>query len=345
MNSHRYFVGMVSVASAFALSAASALAQTPEGYFKGKTVQINIAGTAGGGIDIGARILARFLGKYLPGNPQVIAQNMPGAGGVRVLEYLVTQAPKDGTWIGAFASGPLLDPVIGPRKPTYGINDFVAIGALESDNGFCTTWHLSPVKTLEQAKQRSVTVAGTGAGSGTDTEPLVINEVLGTKFKVITGYLGTQETALAVERGEVDGRCGFGFASIKASKPDWLKENKLNFLVQIGLTPHPLAKDVPMALDLAQTPEHKAMVRLMASALNLSRPYLGPPGMNRERAADLRKAFMAALGDKELIAEFVKASGGDEPQPTSGEAMQKVLDSMQSTPMNVRDRLRTLLNP
>jgi len=331
--------------AAAALLAVPALAQTSEGYFKGKTVQINIAGTAGGGIDIGARLMARYLGKYLPGNPIVVAQNMPGAGGVRVLEYLVSQAPRDGTWLGAFASGPLLDPVIGPRKPPYGIDSFTAVGALEKDGAFCTTWFTNPVKTLEQAMQRVVTVAGTGASSDTDTNPIVLNEVLGTKFKVITGYLGTQETALALERGEVDGRCGFGIASIKASKPDWLKENKLNFLVQMGLVKHPLKPDVPLALDLAKTDEHKAMIRLMSSPLALSRPYLAPPGLPPERAAEIRKAFWQALADPELLAEFAKASGGDEPTPTNGEDMQKILAAMQATPTPVRDRLRALLNP
>ncbi len=324
--------------------ASPAFAQSPDGYFKNKTVQINVAGSAGGGIDVGARILARFIGKYLPGNPTVVAQDMPGAGGIRVLEYLAAQAPKDGTWIGAFASGPLLDPVIGPRKPAYGIDSFTAVGATEKDGAFCTTWVSSPIKTLEDARQRVVTVAGTGASSDTDTEPVVLNEVLGTKFKVITGYPGTQETALALERGEVDGRCGFGFASIRASKPAWLTEHKLNFLVQLGLQKHPLAPDVPLALDLAQTEDHKAMIRLMSAPLTLSRPYLAPPGLPPERAADVRKAFMQAFADPELRAEFVKSSG-DEPGPTDGEAMQKILVSMQATPVPVRDRLRTILNP
>ena len=336
----------VAFTAIFALTLAVAPAHAQSGgYYKGKTVTINIAGTSGGGIDVGARILSRFLGKYLPGNPQVVPQNMPGAGGVRVLEYLVSQAPKDGTVIGAFASGPLVEPLVGPRKPAYGIADFVAIGALEKDGAFCTTWFKSPVKTLAEAKKTEVTVAGTGAGSGTDTDPMVINEVLGTKFKVITGYLGTQETALAVERGEVDGRCGFGFASLKASRPEWLKENKLNFLVQMGLEAHPLAKDVPLALDLADTPEKKAMIRLMSSPLALGRPYLAPPGMPPERVADLRKAFMAAMADREFRAEFAKASGGDEPEPTSGEAMQKILVDMQATPKPVVEKLRALLNP
>ena len=255
-----------------------ALAQTSEGYFKGKTVQINIAGTPGGGIDIGARILARYLGKHLPGNPHVLAQNMPGAGGVRVLEYLVSQAPKDGTWLGAFAGGPLLDPVIGPRKVSYGISDFVAIGAVDRDNGTCQTWHTSPVRTLDDARKREVTVAGTGAGSSTDTEPLVLNETLGTRFRVITGYLGTQETAIAVERGEADGRCGFGYASIKTSKPDWISGKKLNFIVQLGLKPDPNLPGVPSALDVADSDDKRAMLRVMATPRMLGRPYLGPPG-------------------------------------------------------------------
>jgi tripartite-type tricarboxylate transporter receptor subunit TctC len=338
------FIGKIAGA-ALVFLAPSALAQTPDGFFKNKTVTINIAGTAGGGIDIGARILSRYLGKYLPGNPQVIAQNMPGAGGVRVLDYLFTQAPKDGTVLGAFASGPLLDPLIGARKAAYGIDAFTAVGALEKDGAFCTTWFKSPIKTLDDARKNVVTVAGTGAGSGTDIEPLILNEALGTRFKVITGYLGTQETALALERGEVDGRCGFGFASIKASKPDWLKENKLNFLVQNGLERHPLALDVPWSLELADTPDKKAMMRLISSPLVISRPYLAPPGLPDDRVADLRKGFMQALADPGFVEEFMTSSGGDKPGPTDGGTMQKILVSMQSTPKNVVDRMRAILNP
>ena len=335
----------IAILSAAGLVAAAApVAAQTAGYYKGKTVTINVAGTAGGGIDVGARIVARFLGKYLPGNPQVIAQNMPGAGGVRALDYLFANAPKDGTVLAAFASGPILDPLIGPRKPPYGIADFTAIGALERDGAFCTTWFESPVKTLADARARTVTVAGTGAGSQTDSDPVVLNEVLGTKFKVITGYLGTQETALAVERGEVDGRCGFGFASIRASRPQWLTEKKLNFLLQMGLEKHPLAPDVPLALDLADTPEKKAMVRLISAPLGISRPYLAPPKLPAERVAELRKAFSQAMADPELRAEFQKTSG-DEPTQTDGATMQQILAGMQATPAAVVDRMRALLNP
>ena len=324
--------------------AGSAAAQAPD-FYKGRSVTINVAGGAGGGIDIGARALAPFIGKHLRGEPQVIVQIMPGAGGVRVLDHLARSAPKDGTVIGAFAPGPLLEPIIGSRNPPYGIADFPAIGALEKDNTFCTTWATSPVKTLDDARKSQVTVAGTGSGAGTDTEPVVLNEVLGTKFKVITGYPGTQETALAVERGEVDGRCGFGFASIKASRPQWLQQNKLNFLIQLGLEPSPLAPHVPLALDLADTPDKKEMIRVMSAPAALGRPYLGAIGMQPERLAELRQAFSAALADPGFIADFAKTSGGDRPSPTNGETMQAMLSQVQGAPRPVIERLRKLFNP
>src|SRR5262245_52084624 len=256
----------------------SLAAQTSEGYFKGKQVTLLVGGTAGGGIDVGARILSRHLGAYLPGNPGVTVQIMPGAGGVRLLEHLVQAAPRDGTQIGAFAIGPLLEPMIGGRKISYTMTDFTAVGALEKDVTFCGTWIGSPSKTVEDARARETTVGGTGAGSNTDIEPVVLNEVIGTKFKVITGYLGTQETLAAIERREVEGRCSFGWLNLNASKPDWLSGNKINLLVQIALAPHPKLGNMPMALDLAKTEADKQLVRLLAAPLTISRPYLAPPG-------------------------------------------------------------------
>ena len=336
-------VGLLFVSTSLALCArASAATSDP---FEGKTIVIEVAGTSGGGIDIGARLLAPFLHKYLPAHPSVIVQEMPGAGGVRALEYLAGPAPKDGTRIAAFASGPLLAPLLGPQKVDFPIDQFTAIGALDNDNGFCTTWYKSPVKTLAEARKRTVTVAGTGAGSDTDTEPVVLNAVLGTKFKVITGYLGTKETALAVERGEVDGRCGFGLNSIRATEPGWLKDHKLNFIVQMGLKPNPAEPNVPLALNLVHSPEKKAMVSLMSAPLAIAHPYLGPPGMDKAAAAELRKAFMQSLRDPTLRAQFAKASGGAEPQPTDGTRMQRILADMQATPKSVVKKLRALISP
>jgi tripartite-type tricarboxylate transporter receptor subunit TctC len=325
--------------------ATTAAVRADGGRFAGKTVTINVAGTAGGGIDVGARMIAPFLAKYLPGNPSVLVEEMPGAGGVRALQYLAGPAPRDGTALGAFATGPILDPILGPHKSAYGIDDFAAVGALGFDNALCTTWLSSPVKTLADARKRVVTVAGTGAGSDTDTQPVILNEVLGTKFKVITGYLGTQETAMAVERGEVDGRCGFGLNSIKSSKPDWITNHKINILVQMGLKAHPDLPNVPLALDLADTPDKKAMIRLMSSPEAISHPYLAPTHLDPAIAADIRSAFTKAVQDPQFQALFMKANGGSPSHPTDGVAMQKILVDMQSTPKPVVDRLRVLLTP
>ena len=328
-----------------ACAATDAQAQSAEGYFKGRQVVLLVGGTAGGGIDLGARLLSRYLGKYLPGNPAVTVQTMPGAGGVRLLEHLIQAAPRDGTQIGAFAIGPLLEPMIGGRKINYSTTDFTAVGALEKDVAFCATWQTSPVKTIEDAKERVTTVAGTGAGSNTDIEPMVLNEVLGTRFKVVTGYLGTQETLAAVERGEVDGRCGFGWLNLNAAKPDWLAGKKLNLLVQIALAKHPKLPGMPLALDLARTEPDKQLIRLLAAPLSLSRPYLAPPALPPERATEVRKAFMDAVGDDGFRSEFATTTAGEAPEPTDGATMQKVIAQMYAAPKDVSERLRRIVSP
>jgi tripartite-type tricarboxylate transporter receptor subunit TctC len=338
----RVMLGMV-VSTGLAMTNA-AQAQQSDGYFKGKTVTIAVGGTAGGGIDIGARMLARYIGKYLPGQPKVQVQLVPGAGGVRLIEQLYTVAPKDGTYIGAFSTGPIIEPLISLRNVKYKISDFTAVGAMEKDVSLCATWHTSPIKTLEHAKAREVTVSGTGVSSTTDIFPLALNAVLGTKFRVITGYVGTQESLLAIERGETDGRCGWGFSSMKSAKPEWLRDKKLNLLVQLGLQKHPEARDVPAALDLIKDAGDRQLMHVLLAPQNIVRPYLAPPNLPADRAAEIRAAFMAAMNDPELKAEFTKMVG-EAPAPTSGEDMQKLLHEIYATPPAVVDRLKTVLNP
>ncbi|MBM3608757.1 MAG: hypothetical protein FJX29_09960 [Alphaproteobacteria bacterium] len=325
-------------------AAQSAPVQTApaEGAFKGKTVTIMVGGTAGGGIDVGARMMARYLGPYLPGHPNIVVQTMPGAGGVRLMEYLNAVAPKDGTVIGAFATGPILEPLIGARPAKYRMTDYPAIGAIEQDVSFCTTWHASPVKTHEDARKRETTVAGTGAASSTDIFPVVLNAALGTRFRVITGYLGTQETIMAVERGETDGRCGWGWSSLKSSKPDWLRDKKLNFILQLGLEKHPEAPDVPLAIDLAEGDENKQMLRVIFAPLAITRPYFAPPGASAERVEELRAGFVNALKSPGAVGEFRKIFG-EPPQPTPGQRMQKIIADVYATPSPVVARLKGIL--
>jgi tripartite-type tricarboxylate transporter receptor subunit TctC len=338
----RSLLGML-VATGLVITSA-AQAQQPDGYFKGKTVVLAVGGTAGGGIDIGARLLARYFGKYLPGQPKVQVQLVPGAGGVRLVEQLYKVAPKDGTFIGAFSTGPIIEPLISLRNVKYKISDFTAVGAMEKDVSLCATWHTSPIKTLEHARAREVTVAGTGASSTTDIFPLALNAVLGTKFRVITGYVGTQESLLAIERGETDGRCGWGFASMKSAKPEWLRDKRLNLLVQLGLQKHPEAGDVPSALDLIKDAGDKQLMNVLLAPQSIVRPYLAPPDVPANRAAEIRAAFMAAMNDPELKAEFTKMVG-EAPSPTNGEDMQKLLIEIYATPPAVVERLKTVLNP
>src|SRR5215208_6047228 len=237
------------LAGAVALVAASAQAGNAQDTID-RPLTIYVAGTAGGGIDLYARLVARHIGRHIPGKPTVTVQLMPGAGGIRAANYLAEQAPRDGTVMTTFAGGPILEPLIGARNPGYDMSKFTMIGAITKDLSLCTVMATAPVKTIEDAKRQQVVVAGTGAGSETDTWPIVLNEVLGTKFKLVTGYLGTQETILAMERGEAHGRCTFSLSALKTAKPDWLRDKKINVLVQIGVEKSAEFPDSPLIFDL-----------------------------------------------------------------------------------------------
>jgi tripartite-type tricarboxylate transporter receptor subunit TctC len=310
-------------------------------FYKGKTVTILVAGTAGGGIDIGARVMARHLGKYIPGHPNVVAQLMPGAGGIRMIDHMNKVAPKDGTVIGTVAPGPIIEPLVGKRNIGYRMTDFTMLAAMDRDVTLCLAWGASKFKTINDVMKETMTVAGTGAGSSTDIYPMFLNEVLGTKFRVITGYLGSQETIIAIERGEVDGRCGWGWSSLNSTKPDWVRDKKVTYLLQLALERNSKI-DAPLGLDLAKDDATKQMMTLMFAPMALSKPFFGPPGMPAQRTAELRKAVMAALNDPDLRAE-AKKTFGDEIEPTPGEQAQKLIAEIYATPQPVVDRLRGIL--
>lgn len=332
---------VVGVALAGLVAAAGPVwAQEP--FFKGKTITLLIGGTAGGGLDTAARIFSRHASKHIPGNPTITPQLMPGAGGIRVIDTIATAAPKDGTTIAVVPSGPLVEPLVGGRKIAYKMTDVVSLGAWAKDFSLCVAWHTSGFKTLADVQAKEMTVAGTGAAATPDTFPVVLNATLGTKFKVITGYLGTQETIMAVERGETHGRCGWSWSSLKATKLDWLNDKKIELLVQMGAEKSPLFPNVPFASDLAKTPEDKQLLALMFKPLALSNAFLAPPGLPPARIAELRKAYWDTLNDKELIEEATKIMR-EPPSPTNGEDMQKIMLEMYATPEPIVDRLKGIL--
>jgi tripartite-type tricarboxylate transporter receptor subunit TctC len=266
---------------------------------------------------------------------------MPGAGGIRMMDHMNTIAPRDGTVIGTVAPGPMIEPLVGKRRINYRMPDFTMLAAMDKDVTLCLAWHASKFKTVEDVMAATMTVAGTGAGSSTDIYPMFLNEVLGTKFRVITGYLGSQETIIAIERGEVDGRCGWGFSSLMSTKPDWVRDRKVTYLIQLALERNPKI-DAPLALDLAKDDATRQMMTLMFGPLSLNKPFFGPPGMPAERTAVLRKAFAAALRDKDLSAEAHKIFG-DEIAPTGGEQAQQLIADIYATPPAVAERLKGML--
>jgi tripartite-type tricarboxylate transporter receptor subunit TctC len=332
--------------SAFFCIAALALIDAAPGNAQeiiDKPLTIYVAGTAGGGIDLYARLVGRHLGRHIPGKPSVTVQLMPGAGGIRAANFLAQQAPRDGTAMTTFASGPILEPLIGTRHPGYDMGQFTFVGAVNKDIGLCIAWGASPFKTIEDVKRQQMIVGGTGAGSETDTWPIVLNEVLGTKFKLVTGYVGSQETILAIERGETNGRCIFSYSALKTAKPDWLRDKKINVLVVTALKPSPDFPGVPAVVDLVSKAEDRQLLELMVAPGAMARPFVAPPGVPPARAALIRRAFDATLQDPDFRADAAKIQA--DIAPSTGEEVQALVERIYATPRPVIERMKKLLSP
>ncbi len=326
------------IASASLINAAQAQSETFD-----KPVTVYVAGTAGGGIDLLARALARHMGQYLPGNPNMVVQDMPGAGGIRAANFLAEAAPRDGTAIGTFAGGPVIEPLIGARNPGYDMSKFTWVGAVSKDVGVCLSYGTTPFKTVEDLRDKEMIVAGTGAGSDSDTYPVILNEVLKTKIKLITGYLGTKETIMAIENGETHGRCSVAWSALKMARPDWVQDKKINVIMQFGLEKSPDLPEVPLVLDLVKNPEDRQLMELLMGTMAVARPFMAPPGVPPARAALLRRAFDKTMKDAGFLAEAQQLQLDVEPTP--GEEAQKIVQNMYATPKAVVDRAKKLLSP
>jgi tripartite-type tricarboxylate transporter receptor subunit TctC len=308
-----------------------------------RPVTIYVAGTAGGGIDLYARVVARHLGRHIPGKPSVTVQLMPGAGGIRAANFLAEQAPRDGTAITTFAGGPILEPLIGARNPGYDMSQFTWVGAVTKDFGLCMAWGASQFRTIDDVKKQQMIVGGTGAGSETDTWPIVLNDVLGTKFKLVTGYVGSQETILAIERGETHGRCVFSYSALKTAKPDWLRDKKINVLLLTALETSPDFPGVPAVVDLVAKPEDRQLLELMVAPGAMARPFVAPPGVPANRATLIRRAFDATMQDPDFRADATRIQA--DVAPTTGEDVQKLVARIYATPRPVIERIKKLLAP
>jgi tripartite-type tricarboxylate transporter receptor subunit TctC len=286
-----------------ALTAAlPAQAQSP---YEGKTITVITSTGVGGVYDLTARVIARHMGRYIPGNPTLIVQNMPGGGNVLATNYMYNIAPKDGLTIASIHNAMPLHQVLDGRGVRFDAGKFNWLGSTGSENEVILAWHTAGIQTIKQAMEKEIVLGATGAGSGLSIMPTAMNNVLGTRFKLVIGYKTSEDINLALQRGEVQARA-FGINSIESQHPDWLKEGKVAFLAQAGVKRDKSLPDVPLLTELAATPQQRQILKLISAPAGLGHPYLAPPGTPPERLTILRKAFDATLKDKAFLAEVEK---------------------------------------
>jgi tripartite-type tricarboxylate transporter receptor subunit TctC len=302
-------------------------------FYRGRSINLLVGYSAGGGYDTYSRILARHLSKHIPGNPPVVVQNMPGAGSLKMANYLYGVAPKDGSTIGIFSRGMAMEPLIGASNTQFDSSKFTWLGSGTSEASVFVVWHTAPVKTFADMLTTPFTVGGEGSGSDPDIYALLLKNAFGVKLKLISGYPGTAEVAIALERGEVDSRASWSWSSLKTLKPDWIRDKKVAFPVQLNLTPGAELKDVPLIMQFAKTEAQRQMLKLVLTRQEMARPYAAPPGIPDDRKAALRKAFDDAWADPELVAEM--KARGQEVNPVGGAALDKLVADLYATPKDV----------
>src|SRR6516165_4077253 len=330
------------VAAAILALGAAAQAQSPADFYKGKNVDLTIGYSAGGGYDVYARLLARHMGRFIPGNPAIVPKNMPGAGSLVLANWLYNVAPKDGTAFGTIGRGTAFDPLLGSTKAQFDASKFNWIGSMNDEVSVCVAWHTTGITRLEQVMQKELTVGGTGPAADTDQFPKVLNATIGTKFRIVTGYPGGNEIDLAMERGEVMGRCGWSWSSVIATHKHWFDERKINVLVQLSLNKHDDLPNVPLVMDFARTDEERQIFKLVFARQPMGRPFLAPPGIPADRTAALRKAFMDTMKDPGFLAEAEKMKL--EINPVSGDAVQKIMQEVYQTPKAIAAAVADMVN-
>ena len=305
------------------LAASAAVAQTVADFYRGKSIELDINVSVGGGYDLYARMVARHMGRHIPGNPTILPKNMEGGGGMRLANWLYNVAPKDGTAIGALTRATAFEPLLGNKNTQYDGTKFNYIGSANDEVSVCVAWYTSGIKTFEGAQQMPLVVGSAGVADDTYQYPALLNHLFGAKFKLILGYPGGNEINLAMERGEVQGRCSIPWSTVKATRRSWIEENKVSLLMQYSLGKHADLPNVPLVMDLAKTDEERMILKLIFGRQVMGRPFAAPPGVRKDRVDALRNAFVETMADKEFLAEAGKAKL--EITPVSGERIESLV--------------------
>jgi tripartite-type tricarboxylate transporter receptor subunit TctC len=315
-----------------------------EQFYRGKQINIVVGSSAGGGYDTYARLIARSMGASIAGNPSIVVQNMSGAGSNRAAGFIYSVAPKDGTAIGAIFPGAVLQPLLSEQPVPHDPSKFVYLGSANSDVYVCYVRSDAPVKTFKDVLEKELIIGASNPGATTYDLPLLLNSVLGAKFKIVTGYPGSREITLALERGEVQGACGIGWTGIETMYPEWFAKDTVHVLVQLSNTGHAdlNKRGVPRAAEFARTDDDRKTIELVFSQGVFGRPYILPPNVPADRVAALRKAFVAALDDKALRAEAAKMQL--DVDPISGGDLQTLVSNIYATPQHLVERARRALS-
>ena len=333
--SKRLFAGVVIA------SLGAAPARAVEDFYKGKTINVLVGFTTGNGADSYARLIARWYSRYVPSAPNVVVQNMPGSGSLTMTNNLYNVAPKDGTTFGIFNRNVPLEPIMGNANARFDPRKFTWIGSTNTEPSLCVAWHASPVKSLADVQVREFSVAATGLNANSGLVPTVLNRVMGAKFKVIMGYPGSNEMSLAMERGEVEGRCGWSRSSLMATKPQWVSEKRINMLLQAGLQKSPLMPDVPLAMDSVKDEADRQLLKLAVAWDEMAWPFAAPPDIPADRAMALRDAFAAVLKDPELVAQAGREGLDLNYVPPA--QIERILDEVYATPEAVIATLKGIV--
>jgi tripartite-type tricarboxylate transporter receptor subunit TctC len=329
------------LAASLTFAAHSASAQSAADFYKGKTIQVVVGFGVGGGYDLYARALSRYLGKHLPGNPNVVVQNLEGAGSVRAANFVYAGSPQDGTVIAAVNQNMPMYQMLGGAGAKFEAAGMQWLGSMTNSNGLIYTWHTSGIKSLDDAKQQVVPMGAVGAASDSVIFPNLVNEMIGTQFKPIAGYAGSAQIHLAMERGEVMGRGGNSWASVQTANMSWIKENKINILLQVGFEKEPDLPQVPLLLDLVSDDERKSIVKVVSLPTALGYGHWVAPGVPKDRVALLRKAYAETMKDPEFLAETQKT--GMVVRAQAGETLDGLVRQVTTAPKAVLDRTAQIL--
>jgi tripartite-type tricarboxylate transporter receptor subunit TctC len=334
MQNRRIWRGVIGGLAALLAFSSVADAAGVADFYKGTNVAMIIGYSPGGGYDTYARFLARFIGKHIPGVPTIVPQQMAGAGSLRAANYIYTVAPKDGSVFGTFSRSMGISPLI--NKAEFDSRKFTWLGSVTDDDTLCVTWHTSPIKTWNDFITKPSAFGGEGSGSDPDIWVQLYDNVFGAKAKLVSGYPGTNDIVLAMERGEVDGVCGYSWSTIKSTHAEWLDNHSINLIVQAALQKQPDIAAVPLATDLIADPEGLQITKVLLASQAMARPFAAPPGIPNDRKAALVDAFDQTMKDPDFLAEARKLDF--EVRPVSAGKIEALLAEVYATPKDVLAR-------